>query len=112
MRNQDAKGQARPILRISASSVSVFCFAFFASPAVAGGCMSYSPESATINGADGCLSVGRHVRVDAQVMQGSASLGSGFVAPAPTDGPRPAALGRDGSTRVRAGGPIGSLFQR
>lgn len=111
MRNPADRGFSQPILRISASGVSFLCLAFFAAPAFAGGCMSYSPESATINGADGCLSVGRHVRVEAQVMQGAASLGSGFVAP-PADGPRPAAMHPQAATRMRAGPPLGSIFQR
>ncbi|MFV0280003.1 MAG: hypothetical protein ACK5JM_04485 [Rhodoblastus sp.] len=84
--------------------------------------MSYSAEKATISGADSCLNVGRHVRVDAQVMQGSASLGqgsaslgqgsaslgsgaavgqgSGFAA-ANADGPRPASMRSDGGARLR-----------
>lgn len=112
MRNPADRGLTQPILRISASGVSFLCLAFFAAPAMAAGCMSYSPESATINGADGCLHVGRHVRVEAQVMQGAASLGSGFVAPAPVDGARPAAMRQEGATRMRAGPPLGSIFQR
>ena len=109
MRNPDDKGVARTIVRYSASGVSALCFAFFAAPALAGGCMSYSPESATINGADGCLNVGRHVRVEAQVMQGAASLGSGFTRSG--DGPRPAAMRPDSTTRLRMG-PTGGPFPR
>jgi len=110
MRHPAGKGMARPILKYSASGVSALCLAVFAGPAIAGGCMSYSPENRAINGADGCLSVGRHVRVEAQVMQGAASLGSGFAA-RPGDGPRPAAIRPDGGTRLRAG-PVGGLFPR
>lgn len=111
MQNPDGKGSARPILKYSASGVSALCLAVFAGPAIAGGCMSYSPDSATISGADNCLSVGRHVRVEAQVMQGSASLGSGFVAPR-QDGARPAAMRSESVTRLRAGPPLGGPFQR
>lgn len=111
MQNPDGKGPARPILKYSASGVSALCLAVFAGPAIAGGCMSYSPESATISGADNCLSVGSHVRVEAQVMQGSASLGSGFVAPR-RDGARPAAMRSENVTRLRAGPPLGGPFQR
>ena len=50
MRKAD-KGATRPILKYSASGVSALCLAVFAGPAVAGGCMSYSPDSATISGA-------------------------------------------------------------
>lgn len=111
MRHSDGKGAARPILKYSASGVSALCLAVLAGPAIAGGCMSYSPESATINGADGCLSVGRHVRVEAQVMQGAASLGAAFAA-ALSDGPRPAAMRPEEGTRLRAGPPLGGLYQR
>ena len=111
MRNPDGKGLARPVITYAASGVSALCFAFLAGPALAGGCMSYSADSATISGADGCLNVGRHVRVESQVMQGAASLGSGFVAP-PSDGPRPAGLRAEGATRMRAGPPLGSVFHR
>ncbi|MCC0006336.1 MAG: hypothetical protein H6872_14880 [Methylobacteriaceae bacterium] len=111
MRHPDGKGSARPILKYSASGVSALCLAVFAGPAIAGGCMSYSPESATISGADGCLSVGRHVRVEAQVMQGSASLGSGFVAGS-DDGPRAAALRSESATRLRMGPSAGGVFRR
>jgi len=111
MQNPDDKGVTRTIVRYSASGVSALCFAFFAAPALAGGCMSYSADSATISGADGCLNVGRHVRVESQVMQGAASLGSGFVAP-PADGPRPAAVHQSGATRMRAGPPLGGVYQR
>lgn len=111
MRIPDGKGAARPIIRYSASGVSALCFAVFAGPAIAGGCMYYSAESATISGADNCLSVGRHVRVEAQVMQGAASLGSGFHLP-PGDGPRPAAMTPDGSTRLRMGPSAGGVFRR
>ncbi len=110
MRKAD-KGATRPILKYSASGVSALCLAVFAGPAVAGGCMSYSPDSATISGADGCLNVGRHVRVEAQVMQGAASLGSGFVGPQAA-GARPAAMRPEGATRLRAGPPLGGVFQR
>ena len=109
MRYPDGRDMVRPILKLSASGVSVLCLAVFAGPAIAGGCMSYSPESATINGADGCLNVGRHVRVEAQVMQGAASLGSGFTRTG--DGPRPAAMRPESTTRLRMG-PTGGLFPR
>ncbi len=109
MRHPDGRDMVRPILKYSASGVSALCLVVFAGPAIAGGCMSYSPESATINGADGCLNVGRHVRVEAQVMQGAASLGSGFLRPA--DGPRPAAMRPESTTRLRMG-PTGGPFQR
>lgn len=111
MRIPDGKGAARPIIKYSASGVSALCFAVFAGPAIAGGCMSYSAESATISGADNCLNVGRHVRVEAQVMQGAASLGSGFHLP-PGDGPRPAAMTPDGSTRLRMGPSAGGIYRR
>lgn len=109
MRHSDGRDMVRPILKYSASGVSALCLAVLAGPAIAGGCMSYSPESATINGADGCLNVGRHVRVEAQVMQGAASLGSGFVRPG--DGPRPASMRPESTTRLRMG-PTGGPFHR
>lgn len=67
-----------------------------------------------LEGMDGCFKVGGHVRVDAQVMRGTGSLGT--LPPPPGvygDGAAPAAMRADGAgtTRLRMRAP-GDILSR
>jgi hypothetical protein len=59
-----------------------------------GNCSALGQGFVAMQGVDGCLRVGGHVRVEAQVMRGAASLGAGL--PGATaysgDGPAPAGM--------------------
>ncbi len=108
---------ASPALDCRLVGVAAILLTAFAGAATAGDrgraggrCMAYASDSATIQGVD-CLNVGSHVRVEAQVMQGAASLGGG--APGLFGGAAPAAMHPEPTTRLRmTPGPGGHLFAR
>ncbi|MFO1114909.1 MAG: hypothetical protein U1E28_04445 [Beijerinckiaceae bacterium] len=64
----------------------------------------------SVQGLDGCFRPGSHVRVESQVMRGSARMTG--VLPYAADGAGPAALRTDGTTRLRMNGMPGDVFQR
>lgn len=65
----------------------------------------------SIQGLGGCFRPGSHVRVESQVMRGSARMTGAL--PFAADGAGPAALRSDGATtRLRMNGMPGDVFQR
>lgn len=64
----------------------------------------------TVQGLDGCFRPGSHVRVESQVMRGSARMTGAL--PYAADGAAPAAMRTDGTTRLRMNGMPGDVFQR
>ena len=123
MRIAGDEARARPLPALRLSAFSLFAFSAFTvgAPTVeamaaerpaANRCASLGEGFVSLQGADGCLRVGGHVRVESQVMQGSARLGGGLPGYS-NDGAAPAALRSDGATtRLRVHGAPGGLFAR
>ncbi|MDE2579573.1 MAG: porin [Hyphomicrobiales bacterium] len=70
-------------------------------------CSSYGEGFAPMQGVDGCFRVGGHIRVDATVMRGRATLDGGASSPAAMLGGAAAQEGR-----MRLQGPLGGLYHR
>ncbi len=114
---RDAQSLKRTVLRSTGGSF--LALAVFASVAAAGErvtahdprCAAAGEGYVSTQGLDGCFKAGSHVRVESQVMQGSARM-SGAL-PFASDGAAPAAMRSDGATthlRMRSG-PAG-IFAR
>ena len=114
---RDAQSLKRTVLRSTGGSV--LALVAFASVAAAGErvttrdprCVAAGEGSGSVQGLDGCFAAGSHVRVESQVMQGSARM-SGAL-PFASDGAAPAAMRSDGATthlRMRPGS--GDIFAR
>lgn len=114
---RDAQSLKRVVL-FSAGG-SVLALVAFASVAAAGEravardprCVAAGEGSGSMQGVDGCFAAGSHVRVESQVMQGSARMTGAL--PFASDGAAPAAMRSDAApTRLRMRAGTGDIFSR
>ena len=111
MRISGDTGLARAESALRLSGVSLVALVALAGAGQAGGegprfetrCMVLGSDGSSIHSLGGCLSPGSHIRVEAQVMQGSASLNGGLPGVFSDDGPSRASYHSEPTTRMRMG---------